>query len=350
MKRTYIAFALLLCLLIPLLAGCAQRVDPATHELPDGWEIISQDDNVTHIRMKEGADNRVWMEHDGRSDFFTDIRLAGDKLYENRNCNTDESIPVVVYFGYGMLIKDDESGEYELSPDNFDSSGPYTLKMESEYYNNAPDVSISLLTLPNLRDTAKIEYKNEQVGYSEAIIVNLPMSILNGLLDISVEFGIYDSTAEISRGASFLSLHRNAGEDTVLVETSPNIKEETIRNSFPMVLFQAENILNYINLALILSAVVFAVLTAIQRKKQHIPYLIVLAALVFNLIMTAYFDFQNKGNNWDFSFLIFFVALQFYTVFTFGIALLQVILPWIVKIVQKKKAQANKPEATSADK
>ena len=62
----FIAATLLLSLLLPLLVGC-DKTNYATSSstIPDGWEVVSTDGNITHLRLKEGSDAYHWVDRYG---------------------------------------------------------------------------------------------------------------------------------------------------------------------------------------------------------------------------------------------------------------------------------------------
>lgn len=135
----YIAAALLLILLLPLLAGCGKsqaQYATASAEIPEGWEAVSTEGNVTHLRMKEGSDAHYWMKNryfyqlseDGNLPMT--VEIAGNAEKAPLTPDKDGNVYFIVYFG--LFYADKIDGNYQLvdAPEETEELS-YSLEMEN---------------------------------------------------------------------------------------------------------------------------------------------------------------------------------------------------------------------------
>ena len=198
----YIAATLLLILLLPLMAGCAQQPQYATStpEIPEGWEIVSTDENVTYLQMKEGADAYYWKEetyYDHHEVNLTvldlnlsfDVQIAGNPDRAPLMPDQDGNIYFIVYFG--SYYCEETDGQYHLLDAPADApTFSYNLHIESGSEGWMGGVSGSPIfpektwTIPTfssdnnvvLKTTTDPESREAQltVGLTRAAIVAIP--------------------------------------------------------------------------------------------------------------------------------------------------------------------------------
>ena len=347
---TLLGLTLLIC--IPLLLQFLFPYNSKDAKIPHGWEAVYSTEQYTYIRMKDGENAHVWVENYDHEGFYMDLVLPNDKTYATLPYQADGNTQVILYFGYGKLYYDQKAQYYQYylnhdaPPDN---QAPYQLYMHRSYQDFGVVESTLLMELPDFSKEVSIDYrpKSHEIGYTQALILNVPMELFETHSNAQLSFQLLDKK-EYRRAGDGVYLTHDVQTDTFIVESEHCARQNAINNSFPHALLSLMGVYVYGNLAMILLALVFALLTTIRRRRYHLPYCMMAGGLLLSAILTIISDY-NITDPWDFSFLLFLFALIVYGVLAFFIALMQSIRILIAEHARKKKAKTNKPETTSAD-
>jgi hypothetical protein len=340
MKRTIlyaILFPVLLMAVVLFLYSFRALENPVKPaEIPEGWEVVSNEDDCVYIRMKEGADSYVWVEHRADDDFYLDVCLPGGKDHVSTPYDSEKTIPVIVYFGYGKRAYDAESGNYYINPNLAPQKySDYQLimrrKISGRYF------STLLLDLPNFTGAASVNCDGEnKIGYTNGVIVNVPANFFENAKNRSLEFSLRaKGESDINENASVYFTH-DVKRDKMIVETKFDAWDDDHQYAFPQN-FTNPGIMTITgNWALLLSIAVFTLLSLIRKKGYAIPYLYIALALILNLGMTIWLDMGNTGN-FDLSWLLFYAALIIYLPLAGILGVVQFFVTWIQKCIAKRK-------------
>jgi hypothetical protein len=336
-----IAVILLGATLCLLLSGYTPPAPKATEaKIPDGWEAVSTENNVTFIQMKEGENKHVWLDRDS-DEFYIDVVLPKNKDYVAQAYGDDEYIEVIVYYGYGWLVHDADQGmRYIVSSPNPDSVSSTCLTMEVE-----DGSSYTLWEDSEFVSTPSVEYreKGDQIGYTKAAIVKIPTSVFAGSTDTPVYFRFRNA-----QGTALLAKNLYFTHDTdshqVIAETVRNAREQHIEHSFPWVILtffekltSPAGFFQILSYAVMIATPIVTIVTAIKGRKRHYPYLIISAYILLTLIFIC-----CLGDSWA-GVAIFLLLVYYIIPGAFVIAILQL----IVNAIMRTRAKRNTKNQTT---
>lgn len=349
---TFTAATLLLILLLPFFAGCGSTQDSPAAELPEGWETVSTEGNVTHIRMKEGENTPVWMDFSDSAQLQLALDYDEEKQYRDVPYDPNGTVSLTVYFGHGQI-----GGSAVHAVDEEFFSPHYALQMHTvqDLYVSFDEIGLTeLCRLPDVTETPNIQYRSGdsggsgQIGYTNAMMIDLPMSIFENTDNKRITLLWTDILDREYYSLEFYVTHDDA-KDILTIEHFPDTKEEYLENHFPRVLlklFTGEGLFYLTCIAAEITVIVFAILTAIKQSHREVPYLILVGILILSLIVTFIESCRNTGP-WDFSILIFVAAL----LSCLRLALISALLQIGTRLIMKRKArkQAQSCENATAD-
>lgn len=307
MKRTnhitYIAILLLPILLLSLLIGCGKtqsRYATATPEIPDGWEVVSTDGNVTHLRMKEGSEAYYWINdlssyqlgEDGT--ILMDAQIAGNKEKAPLSPDKDGNLYFILYFGHFYAKKID--GTYKLvepvqdtrelgatlriqhtgSSDIFGNTGEYDFLSERwaldemEEYNNVAFVP-----------TGNKYYDDPQahVGLTQAVLIAIPYDKLDAVEDdwTSLLFHTYSDSMGHTLADAYQPCTAWKG-NAYFQPADLEAEENPLFNKW----------FGIISLALLLCSMIVMVLSAVFKKNSFLHLIPIVIGILFGVIALHY--------------------------------------------------------------
>ena len=169
-RLLWIAVSLLLvALLLSAVSYCASpmrriKIVQSTLEIPEGWEIVSQADGVTHIRMQEDADAYRWVvEQDQQKDFYMDVAFGGNSGRNSMKPDENGEYHVIAYVGYNQAEAPDgmQMQDYRLT-----------------YTNGETNVDLYSFDAETITTQKNVVYDGAKVGLTEAFIYSIPESKL----------------------------------------------------------------------------------------------------------------------------------------------------------------------------
>lgn len=193
----------LLCICIVLTtvwAGCASDPDAviSSATIPEGWEVVSTEENVTHLQLKEDSDAYHWVDRYGwqiesNTHLPIDVQIVGNPEKAPITADKDGNVHFIVYFGKFYTEKTDDGYQIVDAPEE-SASYEYTLDMED----GAEDImgnlgSVSTLyapwTIDTLSETNNVIYEpivsdnpsdpEARVGLTRAVLISCPYEKLN---------------------------------------------------------------------------------------------------------------------------------------------------------------------------
>ena len=267
-------------------------------------------------------------------EFHIDVVLPKDKDYVAQAYGDDEYIEVIVYYGYGWLVYDADQGmRYIVSTPNPDSVSSTSLTMEVE-----DGSSYTLWEDSKFVSTPSVEYreKDNQIGYTQAAIVKIPISVFAGSTDRPVHFGFRNAHGT-SLAAKTLYFTHDTDSHQVLAETVRNAREQHIEYTFPRVILTFFDELNspagfytILSYCVLIATPIVAIITAIKGRKRHYPYLIIATYILLTLVYIC-----CLGDSWA-GLGIFLLLVYFVLPGAFVIAILQLIITAIMRARTKR--------------
>lgn len=303
MKRIRLfALPLLLCLLLPLIAGCAQKPTYATAAptIPEGWEAVSTDGAITHLQMKEGSDAYHWVEDlayhqlNQESTIVTDLQIAGNEEKAPLKPDQDGNVYFILYFGqfyakkidgvYKLVEPTQEPRELDVtlriqylgSGDIFGNTSEYDFLSERwaldelEQYNNVSFIP-----------TGNHYYDDPQahVGLTQAVMVPIP----------------YEKLATVAEDWTTLVFHTYSATmgHTLAEAQQPCL---TYKDN---VYFRADDVeftenplftdwVGIISLILLACSLIVMILTAVFKKNCFLHLIPILLGVIYNIIALCY--------------------------------------------------------------
>lgn len=337
--RLFCMTLLLLALLLPLaIPAFATDGGTVSEEIPEGWEIVSKEDNVTQLRMKEGANAYKWYGDQIYSDptqFIIEAELMGNPNFDALSMGDYDHINVIVYYGHCEVQRDYETNEYMLAED-FERNNPdYTLNMRKNY--NASETVIELpgfaaqnsVVLQNLGDESEFDVN---FGLGQAVIVSIPISSLSDGWDM-IAFELTDDTDGVSN-ESVISTSKLGGKLHFTLESF-----HATRQSFPYVLMEHYGVVHCVLLCIV---ILLAVFCTVRRFNRIIPLIPCAVGCVFSVITEHYFANMPTSQGSAFSGIAFvgdevtnFMCAIGYII----LAVLVLILRAVVDKIRRKKAE-----------
>lgn len=352
MKRT-ILYAILvpilfMALFLSLYSFRALENPVTPVEIPEGWEVVSSEKNCVHIRMKEGADSRVWIEHPHAGDFFVDVHLPGGEEHVSTPYDAEKTISVIVYYGYGKRSYNAERDSYSINPNLPPPKyTDYQLIMRTRKGDRY--FTTLLFDLPGFANAANVEYTNEnEVGYTHGIIVDIPLSDYQAVKNARLDFSLRAKGESHIDGNSSIYFTHNPKKSKMIVETAFDAWDDDHQYGFPQLLTEPRIMIVVVNGALLLSILIFTIFSLVRKKDYGLPYVYVALALLLNFVMTIWLDKETSGYLvLDFSWAVFFIAQWIYLFLAGILGIVQLIVTWIQKCIAKRKA--NKLSSVQSD-
>ena len=304
-------------------------------EIPDGWEVVSTENNCTYIRMKEGADSRVWFERTDNQNFFVDVFLPGGEMHVTADYGTEKSIPVMIYFGYGPLVYDESRAAFSIDPT---LPPPDYTDYQLIMWMNA-DKSFPLLDLPDFTDITSVELNDQnEIGYTNGVILNIPVSLFENTTCRFVSFQLQTNQYfpdEVQSKRIYLT--HDTDRSKLIVELERDAWLNGYQYGFPQIFNSPKPLFVLGTYTTILSVFISTLLSLIRKKRYGLPYLYIALAQPFNYYISAWMHSLNT-DSLDFSFLLCIAAFVVYLHIAIAIGILQAFVSWIQKRIAERKA------------
>lgn len=179
---------LILILVLPLLIQYASLFSSSNVKIPEGWEVVSTDGNVTYIQMKEGSSAYHWMDtgvYPHTQDYpLLDWEIPGNPNMEGVRADRNGNVKVIIYYGYMNVRYNTFENTYHLyTQQNRIDNCSYQLRMYRQedrldkVFIHFDNDFITENTLAFQYDPANESYPQEcRVGFTRAILVDIPLS------------------------------------------------------------------------------------------------------------------------------------------------------------------------------
>jgi hypothetical protein len=361
MKRTrfynIIAIATLIILLLPLLTGCTSQHDTATASIPDGWEAVSTEGNITRLQLKEGSDAYHWMDYTMhpqtpsspfKDQFFPiDIELCGNPEQKPISALSNEEVHIIVYYGY-MKIQRTPDG-YQLSDELPEQDSEHYILRMFQGNGSFPKNELAILAdLRNFTTQNSIRLDKEpappisdntlRIGFSDAVLVSIPRSDFNA--DFWYSYGWHISRIDHTHTSK--SYPTYGGKSLSYLRYNNKIyfskdSFEAAQNSFPYVLFNQAPLILF---TLCIGAIVLIIVGIIRKRRwpSLLSGLISLFSLVYIFTSTVYVkSLPDYGSNYGLTYLGVMLILRF-AVFVFIVLAIVALL--IAAIPRNRKPKA----------
>lgn len=343
-------YALLLCTLIGTLSACASDENEyvrSSSAVPDGWEIVSESEGVTHIRMKEGSDAYYWIENTQNSGFYIDLSFPGNENRGSMRPDSEGNINLLVYFGYDNVKRMDTWGD-PLEPTDLDS---FQLVFDDLAMYRAYKVLYEF-DVEAVTTSSNVAYDDTQgVGLTEAVIYSIPISEMAARFDemtLLIRFDYRDDDGYMpeiypTSQATYERIELEYYRMNEMIHFDRAYEEE-IRQTFPYSMYEryglVHTVLTWIAIALIILCTVF-------RWNRFIPWIPCVAGMVFSYHANHYFEGLPTETAWAFDGLEYMGQSldNFFAVFGFGaLAVLAPVIRFVVDFIRRKKAKPTESE------
>lgn len=286
------AIGLLLLLALGLQHVLASyRYDDAVRssaEIPEGWEVVSKEDNITHIRLKEGSDAYYWVDAGKRPGFYLAVDFPGNP--ERASMKPDENgyIHVAIYMGYNNvpLEKETDTHSFRL---NFSGLG------NLNYCGTLYEFDVNTITTGT-----NVIHDASKTGLTEALIYSIPISELsNKYSDVccfyfhEYRYNIYYSSAAMGNARyeekeiNYYEMHNMIHFDSTYRDSVPH--------KFPFTLYENYGTIFWIIAAI---AILLALLTIWKKWFYLFSVIICAAGVVFMKLALAYYDSLPLSDEW----------------------------------------------------
>jgi hypothetical protein len=345
----FIAATLLLSLLLPLLVSC-DKTDYATSSstIPDGWEVVSTDGNITHLRLKEGSDAYHWMDcgwqlREANTNLPLDVQIVGNEAKKPISPDKDGNVYFIVY--YGRFYAEKIDGKYQIvdAPEE-DIQSPMTLHMESGGEDIIGNLSgTSLFPEPWSLDEF-VEYNDvlfeplekvnpydpeARVGLKRAVLIACPYN----KLDTGWETLIFRTQQRDGSSGDY------SEEDYLSYATQNNViyfeKEDLAETEFTLL----TDVRVYLITVLVILLCSFAIMlvSAIRRKNCLLHFIPLLIGWLHGYVVVLYCSaLPLPSDQWVHGVDVLAILMAFVYLF-FGI--LFVVIRWIIDVIRRRAAK-----------
>lgn len=150
-----------------------EKIATSSLEIPEGWEIVSQKDGVTHIRMKEGTDAYHWVVIHDQEDFYMDVAFPGNSGRNSMKPDQNGEFHVAAYVGYNQVKENDHDSLLDPS-----EKEPYRLIFfqRGEGVERGEEVELYQFDTETITTQKNVVYDGARVGLTEAFIYSIPES------------------------------------------------------------------------------------------------------------------------------------------------------------------------------
>lgn len=240
-----VATLLGLILLFSLLTACQEPSIVSQEVIPDGWEAVSTEGNVTYLQMKEGSGAYRWMDYEefysSRTEYyFVDWEIPGNPDLNSMKADDDGNFYVIVYYGFMSVRYISGAFEFELL-DRFYSGEDKTYQLRMWWQeNNSPRVLMDLDQQSVGENTMVLhdswwggDPRGGRVGFTQAVLVKLPLSEFSDFSN-KTNFALCSSEdgGENYHTEAFDTMSHTAVNDTIVFSYS-KLVEETV-SQYPL--------------------------------------------------------------------------------------------------------------------
>ncbi len=297
----YIAVIMLFIMLLSLLALCYEpKFVSSTQEIPEGWEVVSREGNITHLRLQEGSKaykkkfEYFRKEQNTYFSMTTEFPGVPEKatFYPDENGNVN----VIVYYGYYRIEPDSNYDSYALSDELPDNWGTLELHMVKDL--GQKDKLLQVLmnleeyAIPNSVSLQFMDPGQYTVGLSQAVMVSIPISELSH----DVKFQL--ASTNNSGAPSFKYQEGNFRHTTLgnKMFYSIHTKREYFNTTFPYILLREPIYMISILGSLLIISLLVMIISAIKKKSKWMHWIPLLIGMAYAALISWFFyEFFDTG-------------------------------------------------------
>lgn len=289
LNRTLSLLLLLLILILPiLLISCNSSIARSSNAIPEGWEVVSKEDNITHIRMKEGYDAYHWINAEKQNDFYLVLDFPGNPERASMKPDINGNVNIAVYMGYDQVqrkfmdkpIEPSEQDAYRLI---FNDMGMY--RSWKELY----EFDVETVTTKT-----NVDYDGTMVGLTEAVIYSIPISEFSNKYDemsFFIQFErdkigdympeVYPTSKDTHKEITldYYQMHNMIHFDSAYRKSVPH--------TFPYILFENYGI---VSIALVIIAILLTLLSSMLKWNSAFSLIPCAVGAVFSWLASRYYS------------------------------------------------------------
>lgn len=343
------AIALLMLILICLLPSCASNdieYQQPSKEIPEGWKVVSENDGVTYLQMKEDSEAYRWTEvslYAGETEedhFITEIELPGNPDLKPIDISDSDYLDVIVYYGLFHTEKDVPNNRISFGEISVADAKRYSVELHDD---DEDETSLHICDLFNLNTRNTIYVENDSlddnspaVGLTQAVMFSIPIAELEigwtaFELDIRSEDNLIGSRVDLSYCQVY---------DTMVFEYDHK-NVDAIRERFPYVILER---FPMINCFLAMIAILLTVVCAIKRWNRFWTWIPCIAGIIFSGIAIEYYDKLPRGDDMfgglDYigAYALLWISINTFAVLAVVLAISRSVVEVIRRFRQAKKA------------
>ncbi len=363
----YIAATLLLILLLPSLIGCDRTTYAiSSAEIPEGWEVVATEGNITHLQLKEGSDAYHWVDRYGwqlretNANLPLDVHIVGNPEKAPLTPDKDSNVYFIVY--YGRFYAEEIDGKFQMvnAPEE-DLQSQMTLHMESGGEDWIGNLSgTSLFPEPWVLDEfaeyndvlfeplEKVERNDPEarVGLKRAVLIACPYNKLDtGWRTLIFRTEQRDGSAGDYSEEDYQSYA--AYRNTVYFEEEDLAKDTNV-------IAKLTGVKSYFNITsvLFLSSLVIMIISAILKKNSFLHFIPLLIGCLHSFALINYLRISPLPDvGWGFGAALIPFMIPAYLIHGVILLLIRLLINWICKSFTKSlpKKEAEETQDTSTD-
>lgn len=360
----------LLCICIVLTtvwAGCASDPDAviSSATIPEGWEVVSTEENVTHLQLKEDSDAYHWVDRYGwqlresNANLPLDVQIVGNEDKKPISPDKDGNVYFIVY--YGRFYAEEIDGKFQIvdAPEE-DIQSPMTLHMESGGKDIMGNLSgTSLFPEPWSLDEF-VEYNDvlfeplekvnrndpeARVGLKRAALIACPYN----KLDTGWETLIFRTQQRDGSSGDY------SEEDYLSYATYHNTvyfeEEDLAKDTKVIATLTGVELYFIITSVLFLSSFVIMIISAILKKSSFLHFIPLLIGCLHSYALINYLRISPlPDSEWGFGAALLLFIIPAYLVHGVILLLIRLVINWIcksfVKSLPKKKSEETQDTST----
>lgn len=293
LRSTLLCFALALLTLVPLclFSACASDTSVKNEvEIPEGWEVVSEGEDITYLKLKEGSDAYYWRNGTPweEDNVFFEMILPNEPELDPIPLEA-ESITVLFYYGYGYFDYDDENGRFVMTENEAEvEDEPLRLLIDRGAFDYVDEADVEICTFEGVYGQNNVVYEHcddllkARIGLSRAALVKIPMSAFRDNWEY-LALGLF---TEEGNGVVFDTM------DACKFGGYLHFTEESVtslRGNFPYVMWNAFFIILPV---LALAAIALMIIGTVKRLKWMylIPWIPCAIGVIYSVAAMEYFN------------------------------------------------------------